>query len=66
MEKARIEWIDCYKGLLILLVVYGHFCQYIEIDGLLMPMFTTFFMVAFFVISGYVTSLGINGGGGVY
>jgi fucose 4-O-acetylase-like acetyltransferase len=47
----RIEWIDIYKGIAIVLVVLGHttgiFNQYIY----------QFHMAAFFIISGYTTNL---------
>ena len=51
----RINWVDIYKGLAILLVVVGHS------TGLFNPYIYQFHMAAFFFISGYTSRLGGKG-----
>lgn len=49
-EKVRINWIDLYKGILILLVLVGHISQNKYINTFIY----SFHMPAFFFISGYL------------
>ena len=49
--KERIEWCDIYKGLLMMLVVIGH------TTGIFNRYIYQFHMAAFFVISGYTSSI---------
>lgn len=51
IHKERIEWCDIFKGLLIILVVTGH------ATGMFNRYIYQFHMAAFFVISGYTSSL---------
>ena len=55
-NKARIEWIDVAKGLLIFFVVYGHCSQYRsynkELISFMRRAIYTFHMPGFFSISG--------------
>lgn len=55
-NKARIEWIDVAKGLLIFFVVYGHCSQYRsynkELISFMRRAIYTFHMPGFFFISG--------------
>lgn len=50
MEKKRIEWVDIYKALGIILVVVGH------ATGAFNNYIYQFHMAAFFFISGYTTN----------
>lgn len=50
-EKMRVEWVDIYKALGIILVVVGH------TTGILNTYIYQFHMAAFFLISGYTTNL---------
>ena len=50
MEKKRIEWVDIYKALGIILVVVGH------ATGAFNNYIYQFHMAAFFLISGYKTN----------
>lgn len=52
---TRINWVDIYKGLAILLVVVGH------TTGLFNPYIYQFHMAAFFFISGYTSRLNEKG-----
>ena len=62
--KERLHWIDVAKGLLILLVVYGHLYAWTRklnpeaADILLQSLnfFLSFYMPAFFVITGYCSN----------
>lgn len=66
MANKRLHWIDVAKGLLIFLVVWGHFSgisKALGIDhegvrdiGGLNFMFTSFYMAAFFVLTGYTSN----------
>ncbi len=65
----RIAWIDVAKGLLIILVVIGHALNGLISADLIAPdglgdqayrLIYTFHMAAFFIISGYFSSLGIK------
>lgn len=54
-KKNRIEWIDAAKGFLIILVVMYHYVQFFCPDLLFfVKLVSTFFMQAFFVLSGYL------------
>lgn len=56
MIKQRIEWIDIAKGILILLVIFGHLNAvkwFPKLDGIIKWIYT-FHMMAFFIISGIV------------
>lgn len=44
-NKNRVEWIDCAKGIGILLVIIGHS------NGILMPYIQSFHMPLFFILS---------------
>lgn len=66
MADKRLHWIDVAKGMLILLVVLGHFSgisKSLGIDhagvkdiGGLNFLFTSYYMAAFFVLTGYTTN----------
>lgn len=66
MQKSRIHWIDVTKGVLILLMVFGHVAniagrQGIDDSFLIKCMFftslyTCFFMQAFIILSGYTSN----------
>lgn len=51
LDSKRIEWIDLYKGIAILLVVIGH------TTGMFNAYIYQFHMAAFLFISGYTTNL---------
>lgn len=61
----RIDWIDVSKGILIFLVVYGHFAQNVayHVDGIafIRRFIYSFHMPAFFMISGIVFTTNFNG-----
>lgn len=46
-EQGRIEWIDCARGIAILMVIVGH-----GVDGFLRAMIFSFHMPLFFILSG--------------
>ncbi|MCD8012197.1 MAG: acyltransferase family protein [Lachnospiraceae bacterium] len=48
-KTARIEWIDAAKGLLMLLVIWGHSTSSVEVHNYI----SSFYMSAFFILSGY-------------
>ena len=48
--KSRIAWVDVFKGIAIMCVVYGHI-------GFVYNYVYQFHMAAFFFISGYLTLL---------
>ncbi len=50
LTKKRVEWIDIFKGLAIVLMVIGH------TTGLFNIMIYQFHMAAFFFITGYCSS----------
>lgn len=54
--KNRIEWVDCAKGLAIILVVYGHALTYFSpnFDSIVHVVYS-FHMPLFFVLTGYVS-----------
>lgn len=66
MAKERIHWIDVAKGTLILLLIIHHFSPAFKLTGIsqenysfLMSwqfIFTSFFMQAFFFMSGYCSN----------
>lgn len=51
MNSKRVEWVDIFKGLLIVLVVLGH-----SNNVKLIPLIYAFHMAAFFFIHGYTTN----------
>lgn len=55
--KNRIEWVDCAKGLAIILVVYGHALTYYSpnFDSIVHVVYS-FHMPLFFVLTGYVSA----------
>ena len=55
--KNRIEWVDCAKGLAIILVVYGHALTYFSpnFDSIVHVIYS-FHMPLFFVLTGYVSA----------
>lgn len=48
--SARIEWVDIYKGILIVLMVVGH------ATGMFNAFIYQFHMAAFFFISGFTSN----------
>lgn len=68
--KARINWIDATKGLLILLMVLGHVNNIAGTHGIeksylvkimsLSSLYTCFFMQAFIILTGYTSSFDKN------
>lgn len=70
MADNRLHWVDVAKGILILLVVLGHFSgisKTLGIDhsgvrdvGGLNFLFTSFYMAAFFVLTGYTSNFQKN------
>ena len=70
--KTRIEWIDVCKGILILLMVWGHIPNISERHGIdvtymneflaLTPYYICWFMQAFFILTGFTTNFNIRGG----
>ena len=67
MVSKRIDWLDVAKGLLILMVVYGHLQDEISKMNIqsktilwiadIQNIWTPFFMPAFFVVTGYCFSI---------
>lgn len=53
-EKKRIEWVDIAKGILILLVVLGHFLEALGYYEFVHKWIYSFHMVSFFALSGVV------------
>ncbi len=70
MAKERIHWVDVAKGILILLLIIHHFGSAFKITDIPKDdygfvffwqyVFTTFFMQAFFFMSGYCSSFNKN------
>lgn len=63
-EKKRLEWLDVYKGFLILLVIWAHVVQKGSADFFVTVTYKTiysFHMAAFFFISGWLLSSGRHG-----
>lgn len=59
--KNRIEWIDCAKGLAIILVVFGHALTYFSPDfENIIHMIYSFHLPLFFVLTGYVSAYSYN------
>lgn len=67
MQKTRLNWIDVAKGILILMVVYGHiywvlskilFIKNVALEdyGNIQNIWIAFYMPAFFMLTGYVSS----------
>ena len=66
MADKRLHWVDVAKGILILLVVLGHFSGISKALGVnhagvkdiggLNFLFTSYYMAAFFVLTGYTTN----------
>ncbi len=69
MRQTRIAYIDIVKGLLILCLLYGHMIIELNIHGIddkvlhgmwkLVPVYNSFFMPCFFLITGLCTTFGI-------
>ena len=63
-KKNRIEWIDIAKGILIILVVYGHFCQNFAYNtntiAMIRRFIYAFHIPAFFMLSGIVFNTNCN------
>ncbi len=67
----RIEWIDVCKGILILLMVWGHIpnisdghnidVTYMASFFVLSPYYVCWFMQAFFILTGFTTNFNIEG-----
>lgn len=59
MAKERLLWVDSLKGILMLLVVYGHAIAYVRGDEInelnLWNMMYSFYMPAFMAVSGWLT-----------
>ena len=51
IKDSRIKWVDIFRGILIILVVLSHQSGIPEIY---LTFFTTFFLIGFFFISGYL------------
>lgn len=51
----RVEWIDCAKGIGILLVVIGHMNVINNLDSLIRGLIFSFHMPLFFILSGYTS-----------
>ena len=63
-SKMRLKYLDCLKGFLIMLVVWGHVVQNAAVDFFSTVSFRTiysFHMATFFFISGIVLQLGRHG-----
>lgn len=68
----RIEWIDVCKGILILLMVWGHILNISSIHNIdithmsrffvLTPYYVCWFMQAFFILTGFTTNFNVGGG----
>lgn len=60
--KNRIEWVDCAKGLAIILVVYGHALTYFSpnFDNFVHVVYS-FHMPLFFALTGYVSAYSYDG-----
>ena len=66
MAKERVHWVDVAKGILILLLLIHHFTTATERNGIDLSqysfmtswtiLFTSFFMQAFFIMSGYCSN----------
>ena len=66
MAKERIHWVDVAKGILILLLIIHHFRPAFKLDEISLAdygfvtswqfVFTSFFMQAFFFMSGYCSN----------
>lgn len=59
MKKQRIEWVDIGKGILIILVIFGHLNAakwFPKLDGIIKWIYT-FHMMAFFILSGIVFNI---------
>lgn len=68
--KKRIEWVDVYKGILILSVILGHAIQEVlKVRGMAFEdnfwrnLIYSFHMPAFMAMSGFVAYSGMRGGG---
>lgn len=59
--RNRIEWVDCAKGLAIILVVYGHALTYFSpnFDSIVHVVYS-FHMPLFFALTGYVSANSYN------
>jgi len=70
MQRNRIQYIDCAKGILILLLLYGHTCPLCGMEGLwdgvlrrIVPTITwynCFFMNSFFFITGFCSGFDVG------
>lgn len=65
MRKQRVEWIDVAKAMLIICVILTHLPAFAHQNGMrcfewmetLRPWFNPYFMPAFFIITGYCSSM---------
>lgn len=65
-KKDRLHWVDIAKGMLILMLIIHHLSSAFKLSDIdtseflfltcWQPIFTTFFMPAFFIISGYCSN----------
>ena len=70
--NTRIKWIDVCKGILILLMVWGHIPNISERHGIevkymneflaMSPYYVCWFMQAFFIMTGFTTNFEVGGG----
>lgn len=66
INKERLHWVDVSKGILILMVVFGHMDNYAELANINDPIierlcliertWTPYFMCAFFIITGFCSN----------
>lgn len=66
INKERLDWVDVSKGILILMVVFGHMDNYAEMANINDPIierlcliertWTPYFMCAFFIITGFCSN----------
>ncbi len=72
-QKSRIEWIDCLRGLTMILVIYRHFTVFVfkvedsfgvtePMDSFICDFLKLVRMPLFFFVSGFIA---YNGGGGI-
>lgn len=71
IHKSRLDYIDIAKGILIMCLVYGHLAIISKWQGLddivinkwipaTVPLYSSFFMPAFFILSGYCSTFKIK------
>ena len=67
MSKNRLEYLDCLRGLVMLMVVFSHtcdnFCLYCKDVFLISQIFSILMLPGFFFTSGWFTRISLSGGG---